>query len=158
MSKKESFPEVDLVTSLLDNHVGTFIEPILFSVSTGVKKRSSNFHFAANGVYFYGNVKRQHVNADGNTCITLRCPNFQTQKCHWTGRVEFKKGKITVDDDEYFDHENWMVIPNPTTDDHVNYSKTPYKELPTTLKCRDKNQLARCCDKNPILIGVKEKV
>ena len=89
MSKKETFPDFDLVTNLLDNKVGTFIELSLFHVSCGTRKGTSNFHFAASGVYFYGNVKRTHINNEGNTCLTLRCPNFQTQKCHWTGIINF---------------------------------------------------------------------
>jgi len=155
MSKKESFPEFDLVMNMLRNKVGSFIEPCLFHVSSGSRKGSSNFHFAGNGMYFYGNIKKQHVNDAGNTCLTLRCPNFQAKKCHWTGRLEYKNGTITIDNDEFFDATNWTVVPNPSTAAHVNLSGKPFDELPTTLKCRDKSELARCCDKNPCLVGVK---
>ena len=79
MSKKETFPEFDLVMNLLKNKVGSFIEPVLFHVSSGARKGSSNFHYAANGMYFYGNIKKQHINDAGNTCLTLRCPNFQSK-------------------------------------------------------------------------------
>ena len=153
-SYKESTPDKDYVTSMLQSKVGTYVEPLLISISGGTRKNSVNYHFLSQGTYFYAQTKRNSVNSDGNTVVTLRCSNFQ-KKCCWIGKIEYLKGKISPDVDDFYNPQNWRVEPVPTTECHANMSGKGYDDLPTTLQCKGKDELARCCDKNPALIWVK---
>ena len=155
-SFKDFVPDKDYVVNMLDSKCGTIIEPLLVNISSGSRKNSVNFHFVANGCYFYAQMKRNQINDKGNTLVILRCSNFQN-KCTWNGRLEYLHGKISPDIDDFYNHDNWKVQAVPSTPGHANMSDKHYDELPTTLQCKNKNELARCCNKNPQMIYVKAR-
>lgn len=153
-SFKDSTPDKDYVNNMLQSKVGTDIEPLLVNISAGTRKNSVNWHFLSQGAYFYAQTKRQQKNSKGNTLVTLRCPNFQS-KCQWNGRIEYLKGEISPENDDFYNPLNWKVHPVPTTPNHFNMSGKNPEDLPTTLQCRGKDELAKCCDKSIALIWVK---